>query len=102
MRLTGAIPIMILLVFYSLYLACSYTQPQTGRMTLLPYRVHLQSANAEILELLPGIGTIMAQRIVEYRNEHGIDSPQDLIHIKGIGQKKIDALQPLTIEEPLY
>jgi len=89
---------MMFLVFYSLCLAGSYSQPNTGDMFVLPYRVHLQTANAEIFELLPGIGIIMAQRIVEYRSEHGFDSADELIHIKGIGQRKIDALRPLTTE----
>jgi competence protein ComEA len=71
----------------------------TGMTTVLPYRVHLQTDSADILELLPGIGPLRAKRIVEFRENHPIENPDDLTQIHGIGQKTVDGLRLLTISE---
>tara|TARA_B100000959_G_scaffold85974_1_gene91296 strand:+ start:67 stop:552 length:486 start_codon:yes stop_codon:yes gene_type:complete len=96
-RLTGATPLMILLLFYTFYLAIAYTKPITGGDEMLPYRVDLQNDPAYILELLPGIGPTRALQIVEYRKSNAITSPQDLVNVHGIGQKTVDELWRLTI-----
>jgi|TARA_B100000959_G_scaffold283977_1_gene354276 DNA uptake protein ComE-like DNA-binding protein len=98
--LIGATPISILLLFYSAYLAISYSTPTTGSVSVQPFRVHLQTDSADVLELLPGIGPTMAERIVEFRKEHFIETPDDLLEIHGIGQKKVDELRLLTTSEP--
>ena len=71
----------------------------TGETTISPYRIHLQTATAPELELLPGIGPAMAERIVTFRLEHEIKTPDDLIEIHGIGQKKIDGIRRLVRQE---
>jgi predicted DNA-binding helix-hairpin-helix protein len=88
---------MILLLFYTFYLAIAYTKPITGGDEMLPYRVDLQNDPAYILELLPGIGPTRALQIVEYRKSNAITSPQDLVNVHGIGQKTVDELWRLTI-----
>jgi comEA protein len=60
--------------------------------------VHLVDINtalkSEFAEL-PGIGEVMAERIVRYRKEHGrFASVDDLIHVSGIGKKKLDRIRP--------
>lgn len=53
--------------------------------------------NASLTELtdLPGIGPVLAQRIVEYRTEHGpFSAPEDLMNIKGIGPAKLAKILP--------
>lgn len=47
-------------------------------------------ATAKQLEALPGIGPVLAQRIVEERNRVGkFSTIEDLLKVKGIGKKKL-------------
>ena len=99
-RYTGANQIMFLLLCYCFYLFISYSQPITGDVDVKPYRIHLQTDPVEVLELLPGIGPIMAKKIGDFRKDHVIESPDDLIQIHGIGQKTVDQLRRLTTATP--
>lgn len=56
-------------------------------------RVNINVASVEQLASLPGIGPVMARRIVEYRKKHGpFQRPEDLLIIEGIGEKRFRAL----------
>jgi len=56
-------------------------------------KVNINSATASDFENLPGIGPVLAQKIVDYRDQHGpFRSIQDLMKVTGIGQKKFDSL----------
>jgi len=58
-------------------------------------RVDLNTATLHQLELLPGIGETIAQRILDYRAEHGeFHSVDDLLNINGIGTKKLEEMRP--------
>lgn len=56
--------------------------------------VDLNSASASQLETLPGIGPAMAQRIIEARTRRRFTSVEDLLNVKGIGEKKLAKLLP--------
>ena len=57
-------------------------------------KVNINSATESDFENLPGIGPVLAQKIVDYRDQHGpFRSIQDLMKVSGIGQKKFDSLQ---------
>ena len=44
---------------------------------------------------LPGVGETTAERILEYRHEHGrFSSLEDLLNVKGIGKKKLERIAP--------
>ena len=57
----------------------------------------LNTAVAADLELLPGVGPALAQRIVEHRAAHGAFSSIDgLRGVRGIGPKTLARLRPLV------
>ena len=59
--------------------------------------VHLSTATAEQLDALPGVGPVTAQKIVDYRTQHGtFSSVDELDAIPGIGPAKIDQLRGLV------
>jgi competence protein ComEA len=59
--------------------------------------VSLSSATIEDLDQLPGVGPITAQKIVDYRTEHGpFASVDDLDAVPGIGPTRIEQLRELV------
>jgi competence protein ComEA len=60
-------------------------------------RVSLSSATLEELNSLPGVGPITAQKILDYRTEHGLfASVDDLDAVPGIGPTRIEQLRELV------
>jgi competence protein ComEA len=52
------------------------------------------TATLEQLTQLPGIGKVLAKRLIEYRNTHGpFTNPQDITKVKGIGAKTYDKIK---------
>ncbi len=57
--------------------------------------VNLNTATAEQLDALPGVGPATAQAILEYRKEHGrFRTVDELLDVRGIGEAKLAALRP--------
>lgn len=59
--------------------------------------VSLNSATAEQLDTLPGVGPVLAQHIVDYRTQHGgFRSVDELREVSGIGDRRFADLQSLV------
>ncbi len=59
--------------------------------------VNINTATAAQLQTLPGIGEVLAQRIIDYREEHGpFQSIAALKNVSGIGEKRLEALWDLV------
>lgn len=64
--------------------------------------INLNTATIDQLETLPGIGRKTAERIVEYRTKNGgFKRIEDLMNVKGIGEKGFLKLKPLIVAKPV-
>ena len=70
------------------------TQPTDDSKPLYDGKMDINTATVQQLQLLPGIGEAIAQRIVDYRTEHGsFTTIEGLMNVSGIGEKKFEALR---------
>ena len=63
--------------------------------------VDVNTADADALQTLPGIGPALAERIIAYRTEHGpFRTVEELLEVKGIGEATLEKLrQEVTVGE---
>lgn len=60
--------------------------------------VNINTATAKELELLPGIGTVIAKEIVQYRAEgNKFNTPEDLLKVKGVGDKTLEKIHGMIV-----
>ena len=88
-------------------LACSVVsaqepRPASGASAAAAAALNLNTATAAQLEALPGIGKSTADRIIEYRTKSGgFKKVEDLMNVRGIGEKSFLKLKPLvTVTAP--
>ncbi len=63
----------------------------------LVYPININTADRATLQLLPGIGETYAKRIIEYREQNGgFDTVEELLNIKGIGERRLERLRPVV------
>ncbi len=70
--------------------ATSEFEPDNASDTVL---ININTASAEELKELPGIGDVLAQRIIDYRSTHGpFSSKIDITNVSGIGEKTYEKI----------
>lgn len=75
------------------------TQPPdepTEETETIRFPIHINRAGKEEFMALPGIGEVLAQRILDYRAEHGpFRTVEELMNVEGIGKKRMEEMLEL-------
>ena len=59
-------------------------------------KININTDNANMLQTLPGIGPVLSERIIEYRNQNGLFGViDDIKDVSGIGEKKFEGIKDL-------
>jgi len=75
--------------------------PSGARLPRDARGVEINRASATDLEALPGIGPVLARRIVAHREAHGpFHRPEELLAVRGIGPRLFERLQPYLVIDP--
>ena len=81
--------------------ADSSAQPQQSAAPAAATVLNLNTATQADLEKLPGVGPAMAKQILDYRQKNnGFKKVEELMNIKGIGEKSFLKLKPLVTVAP--
>ena len=97
---TGLVTVLAIcgtLMFTSIIVAAQQS-PGAAQEAAAKTALNLNTANIDQLETLPGIGRKTAERIIEYRTKSGgFKRVEDLMNVKGIGEKSFLKLKPLVV-----
>lgn len=76
------------------------TQKGAGAEEITIEKININTADLELLQTLDGIGPVLAQRIVDWRDAGGVfETPEDLMEIYGIGEATVKQIREFIITE---
>ncbi len=68
------------------------------RLAALEEPLRINHASKEELQILPGVGETIAARIIELRRERGgFEALEELMDVKGIGEKRFERIRPYIV-----
>lgn len=74
------------------YVASAYSSSPVSNSA----KININTANANMLQTLPGIGPVLSERIIEYRNQNGLFGMiDDVKDVSGIAEKKYEGIKDL-------
>lgn len=99
---------LVLIILFTTLLIFSYLQigkintPPVFRYSQNHFLIDINTADWQELDLLRGIGTVLAKRVVEHRNTYGgFHKPEDLLAVKGITKRTLNQIKNhITVSSP--
>ena len=72
------------------------TSPPTEETVGITFPININLAGKEEFMELPGIGEVLTQRILDYREENGpFSNVEELMNVEGIGKKRMEEMLEL-------
>ena len=63
------------------------------------FRIDINTATHGELQTLPGIGPVLAESIIQYRDRHApIHDLDEILNVRGIGEKRYAAMKPYLVD----
>lgn len=88
--------------FFAILLALALGAPGSAGKKKAPTKpININTATSEELQLVPGIGPVTAQKILQMRKVNGpFKSVDDLLAIRGLGEKRLNKMRKyLTVDK---
>ena len=83
----------VLMLCMGLILAPAAAMAQKDK-SVATEKVNINTATAEQLQSLPGVGPALAKTIIEYRTKVGkFNKIEEILNVKGMGEKKFQAIK---------
>lgn len=101
-----ALTLILAIVLVGSFGACMTRSPSAkarrleARSSPVPLHLNINTASAQELEQLPGIGKVIAERIVAYREQNGrFKRREEVMLVDGISEKKYEEIRSMIVVE---